>query len=128
MSETAQLALIAAISTVGIPAVVSCFLSYMAYKKSQANSIDLKDLRVTFNGHVAKLVAASNAANRAEGKIEGMVTGTALSADDAAAALKLIATAAEAARELIATAERLKAAHPAPEPGPTAPLNYEVIR
>ncbi len=109
MTEHTQLELIAA--------CVTCFLSLMAYLKSRANSIDLKDLRVTFNGHIAQLVAA----NRAEGKAEGKAERNTASTADAAAAIKLIATAAEAAKEVIAAAERLKATPPdppthAPEP------------
>ncbi len=119
LTENAQLALIGMLATTIIPALVSCWLSYLAYLKSKQavvasvkNAGAINDLHVIVNDRLTQLLASTNKASRAEGVIEGMAAPPTICHQDALTAktaADLLAKAAETARDLILTAEALKA-------------------
>ena len=71
MTEAAQLALIGMFATVLIPTMAAAWMSYLAYLKSSKNSSAIADLHIIVNDRLTQLLAATAAAQRAEGVIEG---------------------------------------------------------
>ena len=71
MTEAAQLALIGMLATVLIPTMAGAWLSWMSYLKSRQNATAISELHIIVNDRLTQLLAATAAAQRAEGVIEG---------------------------------------------------------